>query len=155
MLSRLLLALDSFEAGEVALDYTAGLAGALGSVVRVIHVRDVPRSVRMPPLETPEDVIELVGDAVLQLRQRGVDADGVARSCFSDNVARRIVEESIAWNADAIVAGSRRLRGFGRLNAEGLRDRIQRLSSLPMLIAPNSFQLPRGRVDLSRLAGST
>jgi nucleotide-binding universal stress UspA family protein len=136
MWDRLLLAMDQYESGQTALEFTAGLAAAMGTTVRVIHVRELSGTARVPPLETPAEAGALVDQAVFSLRLAGIGAEGRACSLPEDQVARRIVDESLYWMCDAIVLGTRRLRGINRLSGRGVRDRILRLSPLPWFAAP-------------------
>jgi nucleotide-binding universal stress UspA family protein len=136
MWSRLLLAIDQYESGQTALAFTAGLAIATDSNVRVLHLRELALGPRVPPLETPNDAQLLVDGATLSLRLAGVGAEGQARSVRADRVAHGIVEESVEWRCDAIVLGSRRLRGVDRLSGRGVREHVLRLSSLPVITAP-------------------
>jgi hypothetical protein len=73
---------------------------------------------------------------VLSLRLAGIGAEGTTCSLPEDHVARRITEESLYWLCDAIVLGTRRLHGIGRLSARGVRERILRMSPLPVIAAP-------------------
>ena len=136
MWDRLLLAIDQYESGQTALEFTARLAAATCTEVRVIHVRELSGLTRVPPLESPAEAESLVDQAVFSLRLAGVGAEGRACSLPEDQVARRIVEESLYWVCDAIVLGPRRLRGVSRLSGRGVRDRILRLSPLPVIAAP-------------------
>jgi nucleotide-binding universal stress UspA family protein len=149
MWDRLLFAIDQYESGQTALEFTVGLAAATGTDVRVIHVRELSRLARVPPLESPDEADSLVEQAVFSLRLAGVGAEGRACSLPEDQIARRIVEESLYWLCDAVVLGTRRLRGVGRLSGRGVRDRILRLSPLPVIAAPtplsNGFYSP-GRI---------
>jgi nucleotide-binding universal stress UspA family protein len=147
MWNRLMLALDQFDSGKVALNFTMGLASEQQARVRVIHVRELSRSVRIPPLETLTDAQTLVEQAVLNLRMAGLSADGEVCSTRDLHVANRIVEAATDWNCEAIVLGSRRYRGIGRLCGSGVRERILRLSSLPLVVAPVplSYGVPRAR----------
>jgi nucleotide-binding universal stress UspA family protein len=88
------------------------------------------------PLESPADAEELVRDTVLSLSMLGIPAEGRSSSGFQDHVARRIVEEALLWECRAIVLGSRRIRGIARLSGRSVRERILRLSSLPVHVAP-------------------
>ena len=115
----------------------------------------------VPPLETAAEAEQLVAEAVLSLRLVGVGAEGRARPGREDEVAVRIVEESMFWECDAIVLGSRRLHGLERLSGRGVRERVLRLSSLPVLVAPtpvsNGFCSParfRSHADHAEQAGS-
>ena len=52
MWSRLLLAIDQFDSGQVALAVTCQLAVDHGADVRVLHVHERSMNARVPPLET-------------------------------------------------------------------------------------------------------
>ncbi len=152
MWDRLLCAIDQFESGQIALDFVADVASTNAASVRLLHIREVPRMARALPLESPAEAEELVRDAVQSLGMRGVAAEGRFSSALQEHVARRIVDEALRWDSQAIVLGSRRLRGIARLSGRGVRERILRLSSLPVLVAPAAqsngiFWPPRFRSD--------
>jgi nucleotide-binding universal stress UspA family protein len=136
MWDRLLFAIDQFESGQVALNFTIGLANATGAEVRVLHIREISKWARVPPLETPTDAELLVQQAVFSLRLAGVGAEGLACSALEDRVAQRIMEEARHWSCDAIVMGTRRLHGIHRLSGRGRREQILRASALPLIAAP-------------------
>jgi nucleotide-binding universal stress UspA family protein len=136
MWDRLLLAIDQFDSGQSALRLSERLALSTGAEVRVIHVRQLSKWARVPPLETPADANSLVDEAVFSLRLVGIGAEGRACSFPEDQVARRIVEESMYWLCDAIVLGSRRLHGLNRITGRGVRDQVLRMSVLPVIVAP-------------------
>ncbi len=140
MWDRLLLAIDQFEPGGAALDFTKGLATA-GQSVWVFHVRELTRFAGVPPLEAPVDAKFLVDSAVLSLHLAGISAEGRALNAQVESVARHIVEESRERKCDAIVLGSRRLRGLSRLAGWGVRENVLRLSPLPVLVAPTSLSV--------------
>jgi len=133
---RLLCAIDQFESGQSALDFAAGVAATNDASIRVLHIRELSRMARVMPLETPADAEELVRDAVRSLGTFGVAAEGRFASALEDQVARRIVHEAVYWKCQAIVLGSRRVRGIARLSGRGVRERTLRLSTLPVLVAP-------------------
>jgi nucleotide-binding universal stress UspA family protein len=152
---RLLYAIDQFESGQTALDFVADVASANDASVRVLHIREVPRMARVLPLESPAEAEELVRQAVLLLQILGVAAEGRSCSVLQEHVARRIVKEAQLWQCQAIVLGSRRLHGISRLSSRGVRERILRMSSLPVLVAPTAktngiFSPPRFRHDRER-----
>ena len=136
MWDRLLCAIDQFESGQTALEFVAGVASANDAGVCVLHMRELPRMARVLPLESPGEAEELVHDAVLSLRILGIAAEGRSYSVLEDHVARQIVHKALVWECQAIVLGSRRLRGISRLSGRGVRERILRLSSLPVLVGP-------------------
>ncbi|MGO8871142.1 MAG: universal stress protein [Acidimicrobiales bacterium] len=155
MWDRLLLAIDQFESGRAAVDFTALVANRSGADVRVLHVRELPRSMRVPPLETAPDAQFVVDTAVFRLRMAGVGAEGRVCSAHDEDVAGRIVEESAQWGCDAIILGSHRLRGLGRIAGGGVRERVLRLSPLPLIVAPTSQYGGAHRPADSRTGGSS
>ena len=84
----------------------------------------------------------------MSLQLAGVNADGLACSVPEDLVASRIFGEARSLMSDAIVVGSRRLHGIQRLSGRSVRDRILRLTSLPVVVAPtppnNAIYKPLG-----------
>jgi nucleotide-binding universal stress UspA family protein len=136
MWDRLLLAIDQFESGQAALRVSERLALATDAEVKVVHIRQLSTWARVPPLETPADAESLVDEAVFSLRLAGIGAEGRACSFPEDQVAHRIVEESMHWVCDAIVLGSRRLHGMSRITGKGVREQVLRMSVLPVIVAP-------------------
>jgi len=136
MRERLLLAIDQFESGQVAVDFAIGLAIRFEADVRAFHVRELPKFTRVPPLETIVDAQVLVNEAVFRLREAGVGADGRSRSARVGDVGVQIVEEASLWQCDAIVLGSVRRRGLDRISACGVRESVLRHSALPVMVAP-------------------
>jgi hypothetical protein len=67
---------------------------------------------------------------------------------LEDRIAFRIVEESLIHMCDAIVLGTRRLRGLERLSGRGVREQVLRLSPLPVIASPtpltNAVHIPPG-----------
>jgi nucleotide-binding universal stress UspA family protein len=163
MWDRLLLAIDQFESGQTALRVSERLALGTGADVRMIHIRLLSKWARVPPLETPTDAESLVDEAVFSLRLAGIGAEGRACSFPEDQVAQRIVEESMSWMCDAIVLGSRRLRGLNRITGRGVRERVLRMSVLPVIVAstpldngiysPASLRSETKHDDGARIAG--
>ena len=133
---KLLLAIDQFETGQAAADFTIGLTAATGAEVQVIHVREVPASLRIPPLETIADARVLVDETVQRMQRAGIHAEGEVCSDRETHVAQRIVDEASQRGCDAIVLGSQRRRGLGSLLGNGIRQRVLKRSSLPVILAP-------------------
>jgi nucleotide-binding universal stress UspA family protein len=157
---RLLCAIDQFESSQTTLDFVAGVASANDVSACVLHIREVPKMARVLPLESPAEAEELVRDAVLSLRLRGVAAEGRSSSAPQDHVARQIVKAALLWECQAIVLGSRRLHGISRLSAGGVRERILRLSPLPVLVSPAAesngiYWPPRFRSDRDQPAAAS
>lgn len=123
MWHRLLFAIDQYESGQTALRFTSEIAGGINAEVSVIHIREISKWARVPPLETPAEAESLVQEAILNLQLAGVRADGIACSVPEDLVASRIFGEARSRLCDAIIVGSRRLHGMNRLSGRNIRDR--------------------------------
>ena len=136
MWDRLLCAIDQFESGQKALAFAADVASANQASVRVLHIRELSKMARVLPLETPSEAEDLVREAVRALGSSEVAAEGRSCSALEDRVAKRIVDEALRWECQAVVLGSRRLHGIGRLSGRGVREKVLRSSFLPVLVAP-------------------
>jgi nucleotide-binding universal stress UspA family protein len=136
MWSRILLAIDQYDSGLTALEFTIGVARAMRIEVRVLHVREVSRLSAVLTLEAPDEADALVEQAVTSLGLAGVAAVGRVRTLPEDRVAHGVVQESAAYGCDAIVLGARRLRGISRVSGRGVRERVLRSSPLPVIVAP-------------------
>ena len=147
MRSKLLLAIDQDEPGQAAVDFAIGLAAMSKSDVQVIHVRELPASLRVPPLESAAEARVLVEETVHRLQTAGIAAEGETCSEREPHVARRIVEEASRRRCNCIVLGSQRLRGIKSIMGRGTRERVLKLSSLPVIVTP-----PTLRVDEYHLA---
>lgn len=75
-------------------------------------------------------------EAVFALRLAGVGADGRAGSVLTEHVPKWIALEAATSGCDAVILGSRRLRGFDRLSGRAVRERLVRLCALPVMVAP-------------------
>ena len=78
----------------------------------------------------------LVEETVLRLQTAGIAANGTACSAREHRVARRIVDEAADRRCDAIVLGSMRRRGFQSMLGQGTRERVLRMSPLPVIVTP-------------------
>jgi nucleotide-binding universal stress UspA family protein len=138
MFTRILLAVDSSDAGPVAVSYASALASSGAATVRAVHVNEFLVGGRGFTAETEREAMQVVDEAVAALRSAGVEADGVhyLANCFT--VPNRIVDAAHEWGADVIVLGSTRRR-FRRLVGKGLRERVTAMTSLPIVTAPAPF----------------
>jgi len=140
MRDKLFLAIDQFEAGQAAVDFTIGLAAKSGASITVFHVRELNRSIRIPPLETVTEAQLLVDHAVLRMQVAGIATEGYWCSAREEDVARRIVDEASQRKCDAIVLGSLRLRGLHRVSGHGIRDRVLQSSPLAVIVTPTTLR---------------
>ena len=136
MTMRLLLAIDHHESGRAAVDEVIRLAAPSASDVSVLHVREVPSSLGIAPLESAVEAQGLVDAAVDRLRAAGIAADGDVVSAHVSCVAQLIVDEASQRGCHAIVLGSLRRRGLPSALVHRMRARSIRLSPLPVVITP-------------------
>jgi nucleotide-binding universal stress UspA family protein len=140
MRSKLLLAVDQFEPGQAAVDFTIGLAAQSKADVQVLHVRELPTSLRVPPLESAGEAQILVEETVSRLQTAGIAAEGEVISDRENHVARRIVEEASKRRCYAIILGSHRLRGLQSIMGHGTRERVLKMSPLPIIVTPAALR---------------
>lgn len=146
MLNRILLALDSSDSGQVALSFAIALAGP-GAAVRVVHVNEFQLGGRGLTVETADEATALVADAVTELHQAGIQASGLAAVSTCLGVADHLVAEAARWAADVVVLGSCRRHGMRRVFSRGVRERVLRLTCLPVLTAPAPLRV--GKPELA------
>jgi nucleotide-binding universal stress UspA family protein len=139
MFQRILFAIDDTEASEIGLSYTTGLAQEHGASIHVVHINQFIVGGRGNTYLSPREASALVDRAVVQLRSSGIEATGTSRPATAFNLETGIVDIANSWQADLIVLGSRRHR-FNRLFGHGVRERVTRLSGLPVLTAPSPLK---------------
>lgn len=136
MFDRILLALDDSPAGEVAVAFTSALAQRVDATVHVLHVNERLVGGKGLTLRTREEATELVTGALRQLAEVDVPAAGSVCVSSYRGVPEQIVAMAQDRGAGAIVLGSTRRRRLGRLFAAQVRERVTRVTSLPVLVAP-------------------
>jgi nucleotide-binding universal stress UspA family protein len=141
MFKRFLLAIDETAAGEVGVSFATALAREHGASVHVLHANEFLFGGRGVTVETHDEAAGLIDAAVDQLRAAGVEASGecVLANCFT--LAPRIADAAVRAAADAILLGSQRHRRFTRLFGRGIRERVIRITPLPVLTAPSPLKL--------------
>lgn len=141
MFNRILLAVDSSDAGPVAVSYASAVARQSDARVRVVHVNELLVGGRGFTAETEREAMAVVDDAVGTLTSSGVQADGVhyLANCFT--TPNRIVDAAHEWGADVIMLGSTRRRFLRRFRGKGLRERITSMTGLPVLTGPPPLSL--------------
>lgn len=141
--SHLLLAIDQFESGDAAVDFAIGMASGPGARLTVLHVREVSANIRVLPLESIGEAQAVAEGSKRRIHLAGIPVDGLVCNGREGAVARHIVETAEERWCTGIVLGSRRLKGIGRLRGGGVRERVMRLSSLPVIVAPPALTCRR------------
>jgi nucleotide-binding universal stress UspA family protein len=154
MFTRILLAVDGTEADEVATSFVTGMARQNSATVRVLHVNEYLAGGRGFARSTDKEAHRIVDRAARSLVVAGVPADGEVRVAYSFDMPTRIAEGASEWAADVIVVGSRR-RSRRLFSGQGMREKVTRLTALPVLTVPAPLRLGRGhRLGLEELVPS-
>lgn len=137
MFERILVATDSSEPSERAVEFAAGLAEDHASEIIVLHA--VPRVVSRfgtSDLEEPDAARELVDQIVRDLKDRGLNARGEVVRVLEGHMARGIVESAASADADVILMGTRGRTDFGGLFLGSVTHRVLHLAEKPVLVVP-------------------
>lgn len=130
------LAFDGSDQAKRATTYAAQLAKAAGAEVTVLHFREVEQNRFGGPLaiETTEELVALVREAVAELSEAGVTVSADVENSTPIGEARPIAEAAVKVGADLIVAGT---RGFstGRAAIQGsVSHDLIHAAKIPVLI---------------------
>jgi nucleotide-binding universal stress UspA family protein len=145
MFERVVVAIDWSDQSARAVETAAELARMSGGEVRLLHVHEVER---LPPhgagplaasLEaaasgSQQDSVDRVAAATKKVADAGIKASSEVRISLPGRVAVEIVEESKAWEADAIVVGSRGLTNLAGIILGSTTHKLLHLSSLPVVV---------------------
>jgi nucleotide-binding universal stress UspA family protein len=142
MYSRILVPLDGSATAQRGLEHAMGLAGALGATLRVLHVVDARQLIAEASADSPESRLEawrmagehLVASVARQVRDAGVDVEGVVRYDPGLRVSDLIVCEAMDGRADLIVMGTHGRRGLRRLALGSDAELVLRESPVPVLL---------------------
>ncbi len=155
MFEHFLLAIDDTSAAEVGISFATALAHRNQASVHVFHANEFLVGGRGVTVETRAEAGQLVEQAVDQLRAAGVKATGEVGLANVFSLAPRIADAAARAGADAILLGSHRHRTLGRLFGRGVRERVTRMTPLPVLTAPAPLKLSGRRqrpgAEVSRL----
>lgn len=132
---RILLAIAGGEDVPHALEAGMTIARATDAEVLVLHARYLVTGLDSWPYIEPDDYAEQdVVKVVRRLRTAGIHT--VAHSPLAGTgIARAIVHEAQAWDADLVVVGSRRLSDLASLLVGGIDHEVIQRSDRPVLIA--------------------
>jgi nucleotide-binding universal stress UspA family protein len=142
MFERILLALDTGDAGAVATSFTVALARECRAAVHVVHVNEYLLGGRGITSESPAQAADLVADALRDMHAAGVNATGVTYRTTVFDVPSAIVDLAEQVRADVIVVGSRRRR-FPTPFRRHIRERIARFTPLPVVTAPAPLRVQK------------
>jgi len=136
MFERILVAIDDSSSAPVTLSFVAALAHGHASAVHVVNVNQLLAGGRGWAESTDTEAARLVEGAVRELQGSGITASGAVVRTSASYLARTIVERAEDFQASAIVLGSRRRRGIGRIFGRSVREHVTSLTTLPVVVAP-------------------
>jgi nucleotide-binding universal stress UspA family protein len=151
MLEKILLAVDMSDHARKAVPAAAELAKAGGGSVHVLHVRELYYPV--PPTvvgDSAEEAQELVDGVVAELKQAGVEADGMVRTSTGGSPASAILEQAREVGAGMVVVGSRGLSDLGGLLLGSVAHKVIQLSACPVLVVRDEASLQQRHDDVLR-----
>jgi len=137
MFSRILVAVDTPEASQAALDLVRQVATEGRTKVQVLHLRE--RELSGPAWysrESRDQAAYVAESAIFELRMSGVAAGGKVRSAIVDRVAEAILREAEAFEADLIVLGRPRRGELATRLLGSVTMRVLRRSGCPVIVAP-------------------
>ncbi|KVW94383.1 universal stress protein [Thiobacillus denitrificans] len=146
MFKPILVAVDSSETGELALQAAIGLATESQAQLRIVHVVDVANlnmGAEFPDHSSVSESLLQKGQDVMRNAETAVAVSGL--ECESslitiDNLNMRIPEaiadDAETWPADLIVLGTHGRRGLSRLFLGSVAEGVVRVATKPVLLIP-------------------
>ena len=136
MFSRILVAVDTPEESQAALDLVRQVATEGLTKVQVLHLRERELSgSTWYSRESRDEASYVAESAVFELRMSGVAAGGNVRHAIVDRVAEAILREAEAFDADLIVLGRPRRGELATRLLGSVTMRVLRRSSCPVIVA--------------------
>ena len=137
MFSRILVAIDTLEESQAALDLVRQAATEGLTKVQVLHLRE--RELSGPAWysrESRDQASYVAESAIFELRMSGVAAGGNVRHAIVDRIAEAILGEAEAFEADLIVLGRPRRGELATRLLGSVTMRVLRRSGCPVIVAP-------------------
>ena len=148
MFSRIMVAVNTPEESQAALDLVRQVATEGLTKVQVLHLRE--RELSGPAWysrESRDEASYAAESAVFQLRMSGLAAGGNIRNAIVDRVAEGILREAEAFEADLIVLGRPRRGELATRLLGSVTTRVLRRSSCPVMVAARRPATPRPAVS--------
>jgi nucleotide-binding universal stress UspA family protein len=148
MFSRILVAIDTPEESQAALDLVRQVATEGLTKVQVLHLRERELSgSAWYSRESRDEASYAAESAVFELRMSGLAAGGNIRTAIVDRVAEAILREAEAFEADLIVLGRPRRGELATRLLGSVTLRVLRRSSCPVMVAARRPATPRPAVS--------
>jgi nucleotide-binding universal stress UspA family protein len=148
MFSRILVAVDTPEESQAALDLVRQVATEGLTKVQVLHLRERELSgSAWYSREGGDEASYVAESAVFELRMSGVAAGGNVRHAIVDRAAEAILREAEAFEADLVVLGRPRRGDLATRLLGSVTMRVLRRSGCPVMVAARRPAAPRPAVS--------
>ncbi len=154
MFNRIMVAIDASKYSLRVVPTALEVAKKFQSEVFVLHVAEHDRGrSTVYSTESAAEATRLVFDAVRQMREVGIAADGKVHDVAVGHVAKNIVETAAERRSDLIVMGSRGLSDVQGLLLGSVTHKIIQLAPIAVLVArgpiPVEVEVPERAMRLA------
>ncbi|MEU3986168.1 universal stress protein [Streptomyces sp. NPDC026672] len=137
MFHRILVALDPSPARHSAVRLAGEMARLTGAKVNVLHVAASTATLAaVVPLEDEAEAKSILDAAVATLRESGVDAQGIAATGLTTQVAEIITTAAAETDADLLVLSPHHRGSLEALIDPRVSDAVAHKSRIAVLLAP-------------------
>ncbi|SAL84439.1 UspA domain-containing protein [Caballeronia choica] len=146
MYKRILVPIDGSATASHALDEALKLAHDTGAEIQPLYVVDTPPpiydagGVYYPDIRDAflQEGAHLSAEAVERIKRE--DVKGTPRvvevELTGDDIAQRILQSAVEFNADLVVMGTHGRRGWRRLVLGSVAEHFMRIANCPVLLIP-------------------
>ncbi|HEX5450213.1 MAG TPA: universal stress protein [Gaiellaceae bacterium] len=138
MFDTVIWATDGSEAAERALPFATTLAGAPGTKLIVVHVRELlgARAGVYPARADDDELVDKLEQQADQLRKGGLDASLRVVTSLDANAAHAIADVAMEVGANVIVIGTRGRGLVAGLVLGSVTQRLLHVAHCPVLAVP-------------------
>lgn len=135
MFNKVLVAVDSSDYSKLVVPAAIEVARKFQSDVFVLHVAEHDRGRNASySVESPAEATALVGSAVKQFREAGIQARGELHDVAVGHVAKNISDTAIELRSNLIVMGSRGLSDVQGILLGSVTHKVMQLTHTAVLV---------------------
>lgn len=123
MFRKILVAIDASDYSRLVVPAAIEIARKFQSEVFVLHVA-----------ESPSETATLVGRAIMEFRDAGIEADGELHEAAAGHVAKNIADTARELESDLIVMGSRGLSDVQGILLGSVTHKVMHLTHTAVLV---------------------
>ena len=148
MFNKMLVAIDSSDYSQLVVPAAIEVARKFQSDVFVLHVAEHDRGRNAAySVESPAEATALVGAAVKQFREAGIQATGELHDVGVGHVAKNISETAIELRSDLIVMGSRGLSDVQGILLGSVTHKVMQLTHTAVLVVRGPLPVKESAVE--------